>query len=289
MSPFHVMLVLLVVMVWSINYLFIHIGLKELPPIFLVFARFFFTCFPAIFFVKRPHVPFKLLLGYALAMFCMKFTFLFVAMKVGTSVGLASILLQLQVFFTLCFAALFLRERLQRSQMIGAVVAFSGILVVGINLGQSISALGLILMLASAASFGAGNIICKKMGQINTISLLVWASIIAWPILLGVSCLIEGVDNIKLSLKHVSAMSLVSISYTTLLSTFFAFGVWSFLLQRYPLATVAPFTLLVPILGMLSSAIFLGEPLESWKILSGALVSSGLIINFLGSRRRVLD
>lgn len=289
MSPMHLLLTFLVVAVWGINYLFIHMGLKELPPIFLVFARFFFTCFPAIFFVKRPKVPLKLLFGYAFAMFCFKFTFLFIAMKMGTSVGLASILLQMQVFFTLCFAALFLGERLQRAQMTGALIAFSGILIVAFNLGQNINTAGLILMLASAASFGTGNVLCKKMGKVNTISLLVWASVIAWPILLFVSCVIEGVEAIKISLKHLTLISLISISYTTCFSTFFAFGVWSYLLQRYPLTTVAPFTLLVPVIGMISSAFFLNEPIQTWKIISALLVSSGLVINFFGARRKVAD
>jgi O-acetylserine/cysteine efflux transporter len=280
----HLALALLVVLVWGFNFVVIEIGLQEIPPLLLCFARFFLTSIPAIFFVKFPSTSFKMVALYGLIMFALQFALLFMGMYAGVTPGLASLLLQTQVFFTILLAVLFLDEKLNRWQVIGALLSFSGIGLVGMNVGGSVTFSGFLLLIASAASWGTGNLISKKIGKVNMIALVVWGSLIAWPPLLAVSFFLEGSDRIFFSLKNLSWLPIGSILYITYLSTLFGFGVWSWLLHHYRLPVIAPFTLLVPIVAIVSSVLVFGEALQSWKIFAGILVIAGLCINLLGPR-----
>jgi O-acetylserine/cysteine efflux transporter len=280
----HLLLAVLVVIIWGFNFVVIQIGLQEIPPFLLCFSRFFLTSLPAIFFIKRPQIPFKILLLYGLAMFVLPFSLLFLGMHAGLSASLASLLLQTQAFFTIFLALLFFKEKMHLLQSIGACIACLGMLIVALNVGQSITLSGLILVIAAAFSWGVGNIISKKIGQANILSLVIWGSLIAWPPLLIASFLTDGTDKIYYTLQHLSRLSSSAILYITYLSTLVGFIIWNFLIRRYPLGTVAPFTLLIPIVGFVSAFLVLGEPLQYWKILAGLLVVLGLTINILGQK-----
>lgn len=284
MQFLHLTLAILVVVIWGFNFVVIQIGLQEIPPLLLCFSRFFLTSIPAIFFVKRPQIPFKMLLLYGLTMFVFPFSLLFLGMDAGLSASLASLLLQTQAFFTIFLALLFFKEKMHLLQSIGACIACLGMLIVALNLGQSITLSGLILVIAAAFAWGVGNIISKKIGKVNILSLVVWGSLIAWPPLLAASFLKDGLDKILYALEHLSWLSGGSILYITYLSTLIGFIIWSILIRHYPLGEVAPFTLLVPIVGFISSYFVLGEPLQVWKIIAGLLVVVGLAINIIGQK-----
>jgi O-acetylserine/cysteine efflux transporter len=284
MNPFGYILALLVVLVWGFNFVVIKVGLEDISPFLIGFARFFLTSIPAVFFIKRPAAPFKMVVWYGLVMFALQFSLLFIGMYAGVTPGLASLLLQLHVFFTVFLAMLFFGETLHLWQIVGALVSFSGIGLVAMNLGGSLTITGFLLVLGAAASWGAGNVISKKIGKVNMVSLVIWGSLIAWPPLLVISLMVEGTDKVLHTFQHLTWVSGGAVLYITYLSTIFGFGIWSWLLHHHPLGTIAPFTLLVPILAMLSSYLVLGEPLQSWKIFAALLVIAGLCINLLGPR-----
>jgi O-acetylserine/cysteine efflux transporter len=279
MRPFHVAALILVTLVWGINFVAVKVGLWELPPLFLCFARFLIMSIPAVFFVKRPSVPFKWVILYSLLMFVIQFSLMFSGIHAGITPALASLLLQTQVFFCILFANLTFREKIHRFQILGALVAFSGIGIVALNLDASTTPTGTLLTLASAAVWGMGSVIVKKMGKVETFPLLIWSSLIAWPPLLALTLFFENGASILLNAHNLSLYSYGAIAFISLGSTAFGFGVWNRLLQIYPLSTVAPFTLLIPIFGMLASHYLLGEPLQSWKLLAAGLVVGGLCIN----------
>ncbi len=284
MSFIHLLLALVVVLVWGFNFVVIMVGLSGIPPIFLVFLRFFFTSLPAIFLIKKPEAPFYLVFLYGLILFALQFALLFWSMAQGLSPGLASILLQLQAFFTILLAVIFFKEKPNRWQILGGLISFLGIGLVGMNLGGDITLTGLLLVILAAFFWGSGNIFSKKMGKINMFSLVVWGSFVAWPPLLAASLIFEGTDQILYSLHHLDWLSVGAVAYIVCLATWFAFGSWNWLLQRYPLPIIAPFTLLVPIIGMISSALCLNEVIQTWKIVAACLVLGGLCINLLGPR-----
>ena len=279
MSVFHFFLMLLVVIVWGFNFVSVEVALQGMKPITLCFVRFFLLCFPAIFFVKRPSTAFGIIIGYAFFLFVLQFSLLFAGMHAGVSAGLTSILLQFQMFFTVLFAVLFLKEKPHIWQIVGGVVAFAGIAVIGFNIGGHGSFLGFALILTAAASWGFGNLFAKKLGKINMISMLIWASLISWPPLLIMALFFEGPESMLADFNALSWKTTAAILYIVLGSTLLGYGLWSWLLSRYPVTTIVPFTVLVPVFGMLSSVLVLGESLDSWKLTAGLLIIGGFCIN----------
>lgn len=280
----NILLALLVVAVWGINFVAIKVALVVLPPLMLCALRFFLVSFPAILFIKPPASPWWAVALFGLIMFALQLGLAFCGMYAGTSAGLASLIMQTHVFFTVLLAVLLLGERPTVWQLAGAMVAFVGIGLVGMNLGGEVSLPGLLLIVGSAAAWALGNLISKKLGKIDMLALVVWGGLAAWPPLLGVSFWLEQAHWQWRLLEDLSLAVGLSVVYTTYPNTLFGFAAWSWLLSRYPAATVAPFTLLVPVFGFGSSMLYLGEPLQIWKLQAGALVITGLAINLFGRR-----
>ncbi len=285
MNPAHLLYILLIVTIWGVNFVSIKVALLEMPPILLCCVRFFLTSLPAILFVKFPKTAIWKVALYGLNTFAIQFTLLFIGMQAGVSAGLASLLLQTQVFFTILLAILLLGEKINRWQIMGALISFSGIALIGINLSGTITLLGLFLILCAACCWGMGTIIAKSIGRIDTVSLVVWGSFFAWPPLFLMSCWLDGAGTVFYTLRHLSWLSIGSAGYIAYFATVLTFGIWNWLVSRYPLALLTPFTFLIPIVGTGSSMLLLGEALESWKIYAGLLVIGGLFVNLIGSRR----
>jgi len=225
-----------------------------------------------------------MVVGFGLVMFSLQFALLFSGMYAGTTAGLASLVLQMQVFFTILLAVVFLAEKPSVWQIVGALVSFSGIGLVASNIGGDVSRYGLLLIVAAAASWGVGSLISKKLGKVDMLALVVWASLVAWPPLLVLSFFLEqGSWRVEL-ISHISWLTIGAIGYMVYPVTLLGFAAWSWLFSRYPAATVAPFTLLVPVFGFAASTLALGEPLFAWKINAAALVIAGLCINLFGPR-----
>jgi len=287
MKPRHLLLALVVVFFWGVNFAIIKLGLRQISPLGLGVIRFVLAAFPWIFFFRRPPIPLSSLALYSLLIFALQFGFLFTGMKVGVSAGLASLVMQLQVFFTIGFAVLFLSERPTRWQLFGALFAFGGIAVVAANLGGDVTLAGLSLLILGAMAWGGGNIVSRvismRHGAINVLGLVCWGSLFAMPPLLAVALILDP-QGLTVSLSGLDWTSLGAIAYLVYISTLFCFGAWSLLLALYPVATVAPFTLLVPVFGFLGSAVLLGEAIQPWKLLASALIIAGLILNVFGQR-----
>lgn len=280
----HILLAILVAVVWGFNFIAVKFALVEVSPLFLCALRFFLASVPAIFFIKRPEAPFKLVLLYGFVVFGLQFSLVFMGMNNGMSPGLASILMQTQVFFSMFFAMLALAEIPRLWQLIGAVISFSGIGVVAMHLDKTSSLVGFILILSAAASWGVGNLITKKIGKVNMMSLVVWGSFAAFLPLLFLSMMVEGTHNIVYSMQHLSLKCIFAILFIVYMSTWVGYGTWNWLICRHPVASIVPFSLLVPVFGMLSSVIILDEPFYLWKLIAGLLVISGLGINLLAPK-----
>lgn len=280
----HLLLCLLVVVIWGGNFIFVRLSLNEFSPLFLCALRFLFASIPAIFFIKPPAIPFRIVTLYGLVMFAMQFSFLFMGMHVGMTPGMASLIMQVQVFFSVFFAALVLGERPSVWQITGSMISFMGIALVALHFDKNISLLGFILILMAAATWGVGNLITKKINNIRMISLVVWGCFVACIPMLVLSFIFEGPSSMVQSYHHVTWVGCVSLLYIVGASTLVGYGVWGWLITHYPIGVVVPFTLLVPVVGILGSVLILGEPFELWKLMSGLLVITGLYINLVGHR-----
>lgn len=285
-------LALLVVVAWGLNFVVIKVGLHHMPPLLLAGLRFLLVAFPAIFFVARPKVPLTLLLGYGLTISFGQFAFLFCAIKFGMPAGLASLVLQAQAFFTMALGAFVFSERLQRKQLAGIALAIIGVLVLieaSLN-GQHIAMSGFILTLAAAFSWACGNIFNKKIMQHSprpaVMSLVVWSALIPiLPFLLS-SLLLEGAAHITQSLITIDMTTILSLFYLAFVATILGYGIWGALLGRYETWRVAPLSLLVPVVGLASAAVLLGETLTGMQLAGAVLIMAGLYINVFGFRVR---
>lgn len=284
MTPKDLLLALLVIVVWGLNFVVIKVGLQGMPPMLMGALRFMLAAFPAILFVRRPQVPLRWMLAYGMTISVGQFAFLFYAMHVGMPAGLASLVLQSQAFFTLFFAALFLGERLRGSNLFGLLVAASGLLLIGLQGGQAMTLAGFALTIAAASMWALGNVVTRKLGKVNLVGLVVWGSLIPPLPFLALSLWLEGPELISQSLRSLGLDSLLVLAYLAIGATILGYGLWSRLLSRYPASQVAPFSLLVPVVGISSSALLLGERLGSLEMAGAALVMVGLLINVWGGR-----
>lgn len=282
MSPKDLLLALVVIIVWGLNFVVIKIGLHDMPPMLLGALRFMLAAFPAILFIKRPQIPLRWLLLYGLTISLGQFAFLFYAMSVGMPAGLASLVLQSQAFFTLLFAALFLGERLRMANLFGLLVAAAGLLLIGLQGDRLMTLAGFFLTIGAASMWALGNIVTRKLGKVNLVGLVVWGSLVPPLPFLALSWLLEGPEAIEAALRGINLESILVLIYLAFGATILGYGLWSRLLSRYPASQVAPFSLLVPVVGLTSSALLLDEHLGPLQVLGALLVMLGLLINVCG-------
>lgn len=279
---------LLVVLIWGVNFVVIHVGLVGVPPLLLGALRFLLVALPAVLLVPRPRIPWRWLLAYGLTISFGQFALLFSAMQVGMPAGIASLVLQAQMIFTLLFGALLLHEHWQRHQPAALGLATLGLLVLACQQQSGgMSLAGFLLTLGAAASWGLGNIVTRRisqLGPINLLGLVVWGALIPPLPFLAASYWLEGPTVMANALSHLSWLSLLAILYLALMATIVGYGLWGRLLQRYPVADVAPLTLLVPVVGLVAARLLLDERLQGGQWLGIGLVLCGLLINLFWPR-----
>ncbi|EML1935828.1 MULTISPECIES: EamA family transporter [Providencia] len=289
-----VLLALCVVIIWGVNFVIIKLGVTALPPLLLGALRFVFVAFPAIFFFRRPRIPFRLLLLYGLTISFGQFAFLFCAIRVGMPAGITSVILQSQAFFTLLLGAVILKEKLQLTHYIGMFIAVIGLTILangGTNSGlDDIPLLGLTFTLIAGLSWACGNItnriIMQHEGEekCSALSLVSWSALIPIIPFFVSSWIFEGEEAILHGLAGFDWSVFGTIIYLAYLSTFVGYGLWGVLLGRYEAWRVAPFSLLVPLFGLSSSAAFLGEQINRVQIAGLTFIMFGLIITLFGRK-----
>src|ERR671931_571430 len=264
---------------------------EAFPPLLFAALRFGLIAFPAIFFVPRPDVRWPAVVGVGLFICVGQFGLLFVAMNIGLPAGLASVIAPLQPGFTVPLAVVALGERPSLRQVLGVALAFPGLGTIAAGRAHGVPLLAVALGVASAASWGCGNVVTRAAGATRPFSLLVWSSVVAPVPLLGLSLIFEGVGRWQHAASSVGASGIAALAYVVVVSTFFGYGTWYRLLSRYPASTVAPFTLLVPVVGILTAWLARGEH-PTWGELLGSLVvlvGLGLalgLVDTLAVRRR---
>lgn len=286
MAPKDLFQALIVVLAWGVNFVVIKVGLHGVPPMLLGALRFLLAAFPAVFFVRRPQVPWRWLLAYGATISFGQFALLFTAMYVGMPAGLASLVLQAQAFFTLGLAVMCLGERFRAQNVVGLLIAAAGLTVIGLQGGGAMTLLGFVLTLCASLSWATGNIVTKKIGNVDLVGLVVWGSLIPPIPFALLAYVFEGPRQIADSLMHISASSVFAVAYLSFIATLVGYSLWGRLMTRYPASQVAPFSLLVPIIGLASAALLLDEQLTTPQIAGAALVMAGLVVNVFGARIR---
>jgi O-acetylserine/cysteine efflux transporter len=280
------LLALAVVTVWGTNFVVIKAALAHLPPLLFAALRFLLAFLPAAFFLKRPAVPWTHLAGFGLLIGAGQFGLLYSAINGHISPGLASLVVQMQVFFTIMLSVWLNGEHVRPVQWISLVLAASGVAVIALFTDGSATILGLVMILGAAASWSGGNLVVKRSGEVNMLAYVVWASVFAVPPLFLLSLAVEGWPAMRAGVENATAGTWAAVLWQSVGNTMFGYGVWGWLLARHPAATITPTALLVPVFGIGASALLLGESLPLWKLAAGGLVISGLGLNMLWPRLR---
>ena len=276
----HLLLALAIVAVWGTNFVVIKLCLASFPPFLFAALRYTFAFLPLVFFIPRPKVPWSNLCTYGVAIGVGQFGILYFAIDGRISPGLASLVIQTQVFFTIGFAMFFAKERLRLYQAVAVSVAMTGLAIIALHTDANTSFLGLALVVFAGLSWGVANTVSRRAGSINMLSYVVWASVFSLPPLFLISWIFEGGwEHISASLSSAPLGAWAGVLWQSWGNTLFGYAAWAWLLSKHPAAAVAPAPLLVPIFGMGASAYFLSESLPLWKILAAGLVIAGLIVN----------
>lgn len=279
---------LLVTALWGFNFVVIAVGVREVPPLLLACLRFVLAAVPAVFFVRRPKVPWRLLVAYGLFLGVGQFGLLFTAIRWGAPAGLSSVILQSQAFFTALLAVVFFGEGFRWHHAMGLVVSGAGLALMGWAKtpagARTIPWLPLAMLILAALMWAAANLLTKKMGRVDTLGLMVWSSLVPPLPLLALSWGFEGGPAVRAALGHLGWLSLGSIAYLAFLSTLVGYGLWNWLIVKKGASAVAPFSLLVPVFGISSAWLALGERLRATHLAAAGLILAGLAIHVFGGR-----
>lgn len=280
----HLAMALAVVAVWGSNFVVMKWTLGTLPPLLLGTLRFALAFAPAALFVRRPATRWPTLAAYGLLIGAGQFGLLLVALRADITPGLASLVIQTQVYFTIGLAMALAGERVRRFQWVALALAAAGLLAIAAHTDAATTPLGLLLVLLAAMAWAAGNLVAKRAGRVDMLGFMVWSSVFAVPPLALMSLWFEGPQAVAQGLSAAGPGVWAAVLWQSLGNTLFGYGSWAWLLARHPAVTVTPLALLVPVFGMGASAWLLGEALPAWKLAAAALVLAGLALNLLWPR-----
>jgi O-acetylserine/cysteine efflux transporter len=290
MPVHHNLLALLIATIWGLTFVSIKSALQTVPPFALSFWRFLLAAIPLVFFVGAPQAPWRWLFGYGIAIAIGQFVVLFIAMKLGMPAGLMSLVVQTQVFFTIGLSVVLFGETVQRAQLIGAIIASLGLIVIGMDKLKDGIGLAFALVLFAAFAWGVGNVIAKHVARvakargqapISPMNFIAWTSVAAVPPLATISWLTEAPGALWVPTAQVSWTLTFHLCVLAYFAQVFGYGLWAHLLTRYPASSVSPFALWVPVAGMSATAYFFGESLTSTQLFGALIVISGLAVAVL--------
>jgi O-acetylserine/cysteine efflux transporter len=279
MRPVHVALAVLVAAIWGMNFVVIEVGLDDFPPLLLSALRYTLAALPLLVWRGgAADVPWRWVLAVGVAIGVVKFSLLFEGMDVGMPAGLASLVLQVQAFFTIGFAAVLLGERLRLAQAAGLALATAGLVLVASGLDGVATPGGFALVIGAAAAWGVGNVAIKRAAPRDPMRFMTWMCVVPPLPLFALSLAFEGPQQVGDALAGIDLGGLAAVAYIAFAATTIGWGVWAYLLRAYSAGTVAPFSLLVPVFGLGFAALLLDEPLTVRTVVAAVLVVSGVLL-----------
>ena len=284
----HLLLALAVVAIWGTNFVVIRLGLDAFAPFTFAALRYTFSFLPFIFLVRRPAVSWGKLAAFGALLGVGQFGLLFWAMRSDISPGLASLVIQLQVFFTIALSAVMVRDRLKALQWPAFALAVGGLALVAshVSTQSGVTTFGVMLVVAAALAWALCNLIARAAGRVDALGFMVWSSPFAAVPLWAIALSLEGAHPVAGSIARAGWVAWLAVGWQAVGNTLFGYGAWNWLLARHDPSTVTPSALLVPVFGMTASAVALHEGLPAWKLGAAALVMGGLALNLLATRRQ---
>jgi O-acetylserine/cysteine efflux transporter len=286
MTPRHTLLAVLVVVIWGFNFVAIDLGLADVPPLVFLALRFVLVAVPAVFFIRPPKIGWRniLLIGAFLSLG--QFTLLYLALSLGMPPGLASLLLQTQIVFSVIVSSLVLREHPTRRQLVGIVIGMAGLAEVVIGHTYAAPWLPLVITLLAALSWAIGNVLSRRARAASGLSLVVWSGLVVPIPSLALALVVDGPQVVVHAVTHLSVAAILSTVYTAGAASLVAYTIWNSLLARYPTSAVVPFTLLVPVIGIVAAWAVFSEVPTGTELIGGAIMLGGLAAAVVSWRPR---
>ncbi|RGE39848.1 O-acetylserine/cysteine exporter [Comamonas testosteroni] len=275
-----------VIVIWGLNFVVMKLGLQTLSPMLLGALRFMAASLPFVLFIKPPAMPRRYVLAYGLAQGLGQFGLLFLGLRLGMTAGMASVVMQTQAFFTLILAAALLQERVQTRQYLGLLLAFGGLLVIALGRGegaQQMTLAGFVLTLGAALMWAVSNLVARHAAQTSPgyapLPFIVWSSLVPIAPFTLLAIWQDGLQGVLQQLHTLDGKAWFAVLYLALLATLLAYSLWTRLLQRHPAAKVTPFSLLVPVIGLLAAMMVLDEQPTALQWMGAAAVLCGMLVN----------
>lgn len=284
MKTRHLLLAVAITALWGLNFSVIKLGLATVDPFILAGIRFTLCALPAIFFIPKPAVPWRYIIGYGLVFGIGLWGVVNLGIQSGLSAGIASLVLQFSAFFSIALGALVFKEKISRYQVAGIGIALCGLWSILCIVDGTVTTAGLLLVLAGAVAWSVANVIIKGAGTLQVFAFLVWSSAFAPIPLFALDYVVNGSTGYHTLLTRLDYRTVLSILFQAYPNTLFGYWVWNSLMKRYPVSTVAPLSLLVPVFGLLGSVIIFNEHLSLPKLAAVSLIVSGLAVGLYGQR-----
>ncbi|CAG8873726.1 putative amino-acid metabolite efflux pump [compost metagenome] len=284
MKARHLLLAISITAIWGVNFSVIKLGLTTVDPFILAGIRFTLCALPAIFFIPKPDVQWRYIIGYGLVFGIGLWGIVNLGIKSGLSAGIASLVLQFSAFFTIVLGSWIFKETISRFQYAGMGLALCGLLNILSIVDGTVTTVGLILVLLGAVAWSAANVINKKAKTTQVFAFLVWSSAFSPIPLFALDYAVNGSTGYYALVNQLDYRAVLSILFQVYPNTLFGYWVWNSLLKRYPVSTVAPLSLLVPVFGLLGSVMIFNESLSVNKIVAVVLIVSGLGVGLYGQR-----
>lgn len=289
MSGRHSALAVLVAVVWGVNFVVIDEGLSGVPPLLLLSMRFVLVALPLVFLVPPPRTGWRTVVGVGTFMSLCQFSLLYLALHLGMPAGLASLVLQAQVVFTIALAAAVLGERPTRQQVLGAFVGMVGLAVVAVGHGTAAPVLPLLITVAGALSWAFGNVLSRRAKVASGLSLVVWSALVVPLPAFGLSLLVDGPSEVTRALTHLPGTAIFATLYTAYAASLLGYAIWNSMLARYPAGAVVPYILLVPVVGIGAAWLVQGEAPDAVELAGGAVMLAGVALATLRTRRTAAE
>ncbi|MCF5051356.1 EamA family transporter [Pseudomonas syringae] len=274
----HVLLAVLVTLVWGVNFPITKLGLRAIDPFVLTGIRFALAALPLVFFIKRPAVKLRYVAAYGFIFGLGMWGVINYGIQVGVSPGIASLIIQLSVFFTMGWGFVLFKEKIRGAQKLGALLALIGLAGIISTQDGNHAVLGVMLIVLSAVAWSVGNVIIKKSAVKEIFAFMVWASLIPPIPLFLTAWLMHGSAAFAGLYTSLDWTASLSILFQVYLATHFAYWGWNSLLKLYPVSTVAPLSLLIPVFGISSSMLIIGERISTPNLISIGIIIAGLAV-----------
>lgn len=287
MTTKHSLLALLVVAIWGVNFVVLDAGLDDVPPLVFLALRFILVALPAVFFIRPPAIGWRNIVAIGGFLSFGQFALLYLALAIGMPPGLASLLLQTQVLLTVLVSAVILKERPTRRQLLGTIIGSVGLVVVIVGHSASAPWLPIVVTIAAALSWAIGNVLSRRAKAASGLSLVVWSGLVVPLPSLALAMIVDSPAVVVESVLNLSLAAILSTLFTAVAASLVGYGIWNSLLARYPTSAIAPFTLLVPPIGIAAAWLVQGEQVTLTELVGGIVMLAGLATAVVQRKRDV--